>query len=75
MLKFKIGDKVVDSWYPEAGTGVITKILKTRIKVYFERATFKGGWQCPLFRDEKDGELTYDKPHYKFLKHEQPLNS
>jgi len=69
--KFKVGDKVTDTWYPEAGTGIVTKILKTRTKVYFERVTFKGGWQCPLFRNAKEnGELTYDRPHYKFLKHE-----
>lgn len=68
---FKLGDKVVDTWYPEAGTGVITEILKTRTKVYFERATFKGGWQCPLFRGTKEnGLLTYDKAHCRFLKHE-----
>ena len=71
MKTFKLGDKVVDTWYPEAGTGVITKILKTRLKVYYERATFKGGWQCPLFRGAKEnGLLTYDKAHYRFLKHE-----
>ena len=52
--KFKTGDKVIDTWYPEAGTGVITEVLKTRLKVYYERATFKGGWQCPLFRGAKE---------------------
>jgi hypothetical protein len=56
---FKVGDKVEDTWYPEAGTGVITEILKTRLKVYFERATFKGGWQCPLFRGAKENAENY----------------
>lgn len=43
MKTFKLNDKVIDTWYPEAGTGVVIKILKTRLKVYYERATFKGG--------------------------------
>jgi hypothetical protein len=69
--QLKLGDRVIDTWYPEAGTGVITEVLKTRTKVYFERATFKGGWQCPLFRGAKaNGLLTYDRPHYRFLEHE-----
>jgi len=71
MKTFKLNDKVIDTWYPEAGTGVITKILKTRLKVHFKRAELKGGWKCPLFRAAKEnGELTYDRSHYKFLKHE-----
>jgi len=71
MKTFKLGDKVVDTWYPEAGTGVITEILKTRLKVYFERAIDRTGYVCLLFRGAKgNGLLTYDRPHYKFLKHE-----
>ena len=69
--KFKTGDRVCDTWYPEAGTGVIKEILKNRTKVWFERATFRGGYECPLFRCAKEnGILTYDKEHLKFLKHE-----
>lgn len=39
------GVLVVDRWYPEKGTGVIFKVLKTRLKV-----TFKGAeetWDYP----------------------------
>lgn len=69
---FKLGDRVVDTWYPEAGTGIITKILKTRIKVYFERVTFNYNYRCLLFIGAKEnGELTYDTAHYKFLKHDK----
>jgi hypothetical protein len=27
---------VVDRWYPEKGNGVISKVLKTRVKITFE---------------------------------------
>lgn len=71
MKTFKLGDRVVDTWYPEAGTGVITKILKTCLKVYYERATL-GHYICHLFRYAKEnGELTYDRPNYQFLKHDK----
>lgn len=67
---FKLGDKVIDTWYPEAGTGVIIEILKTRLKVYYQRATLDH-YVSHLFRHAKEnGLLTYDRPHYKFLKHE-----
>lgn len=70
-MTFKLGDRVIDTWYPEAGTGVIRKILKTRLKVYFERSIDRTGYVCALFRGAKEnGLLTYDRPHYKFLKHE-----
>lgn len=66
-LKFKKGDAVEDSWYPEAGHGLIKQVLKTRMKVYFERATLDH-FVSYLFRYAKDGIVTYDKPHYQFLK-------
>jgi hypothetical protein len=67
--EFKVGDVVEDSWYADAGTGVIKEILKTRMKIYFERATFGLNYHCPLFRNvSDDGLLTYDKSHYQFLR-------
>jgi len=70
MKTFKVGDKLIDTWYAHAGTGVIKEILKTRMKIYFERATFENH-HCSLFRyASDDGILTYDKSHYQFLTHE-----
>lgn len=67
-LKFKKGDIVEDSWYPEAGTGIIKEVLKTRMKIFFERATLEH-FVSYLFRYAKNsGIVTYDKPHYQFLK-------
>ena len=67
--EFKVGDVVEDSWYADAGTGVIKEILKTRMKIYFERATFGLDYHCSLFRyASDDGLLTYDKSHYQFLR-------
>ena len=67
-IKFKKGDTVEDSWYPEAGRGIIQKVLKTRLKIYFERAKLDH-FVSHLFRYAKEnGIVTYDKPHYRFLK-------
>jgi hypothetical protein len=66
--EFKVGDVVEDSWYAHAGTGIIKEILKTRIKIYFMRATLENH-HCLLFRNASDdGLLTYDKSHYQFLR-------
>jgi len=66
--KFKVGDVVEDSWYADAGTGVVKEILKTRMKIYFEHATLENH-HCSLFRyASDDGLLTYDKAHYQFLR-------
>lgn len=70
MKNFKLGDKVSDTWYPEADIGIVTKILKTRIKVYFQRVTLDYFVSDLFLHARENGELTYDRAHYKFLKHE-----
>lgn len=30
------GQPVIDRWYPEKGTGIIKKVMKTRIKIQFK---------------------------------------
>lgn len=64
-MKFKEGQKVEDTWYPEAGIGIVEEVLKTRVKVFFERLRHV---QCSLSRASKDGLVTYDSGHFKFLK-------
>ena len=64
---FKIGQQVEDTWYQEAGTGIVKEILKTRIKIYFRRLDVDHV-VCALTMNAVDGMLTYDKSHYKFLK-------
>jgi hypothetical protein len=64
-MKFAKGDIVEDSWYLEAGDGKIVAVLKTRVKVFFERALF---YHCTLFCRHKSGIVTYDKAHFKLLK-------
>jgi hypothetical protein len=67
--EFKVGDVVEDSWYPDAGTGVVKEILKTRMKIYFERAALQCNYRYTLFCNAADdGVLTYDKSHYQFLR-------
>lgn len=59
---FKIGDKVVDTWYELVwGIGIVRSVSKGgRIKISFVSP--------PYFADE-DGTVTYDKAHAKrFLK-------
>jgi hypothetical protein len=65
--KFKVGQKVEDSWYGEAGIGIIKSILKTQMKIYFRRLDVDHV-VCPLTRNSVDGMLTYDRSHYQFLK-------
>lgn len=31
----KIGDRVIDKWYPEWGVGTVTKVLKTVVYIDF----------------------------------------
>jgi hypothetical protein len=64
MKTFKKGQKVEDTWYSELGTGVVKKVLKTRIKIYFprlEHLNISNFWP-------KKGLITYDRAHYQFLK-------
>lgn len=63
---WKINQKVTDSWYPEIGIGVIKKIFKTTMHIYFDRFELQHMY-CYSFRPNK-GVVVYDKPHYQFLK-------
>ncbi len=67
MKTFHVGQEVEDTWYFELGKGVVKKVLKTRIKVYFERLN-NINYLHTLGLDAANGLVTYDKPHYKFLK-------
>ena len=51
ITELKVGMKVYDRWYLLWGTGIVTKILKTRVFVKF-----------PGFKVTK-----YDAAHVKFL--------
>jgi hypothetical protein len=62
----KVGQKVQDTWYSEMGTGTIKHVLKTRIKICFPHLD-KSDTACPIWPND-NGLITYDKPHYKFLK-------
>jgi hypothetical protein len=61
----KVGQKVEDTWYIEMGTGTIKHVLKTRIKIHFPRLEHIN---INKFWLDDNGHVTYDKPHYKFLK-------
>lgn len=50
--KFKEGDWVTDTWWPEYGTARVIKVLKTRIHVKFS---------------DKSEHTVYDRPHEQFL--------
>ena len=67
MKNFRPKDKVVDKWYTEAGTGIVLKVLKTRIKVKFPRLEFIQCY-CALKRyADENYVVTYDRAHYQFL--------
>ena len=66
MKNLKINQKVTDRWYPEAGVGIVKEVLKTRVKIYFERANIEG-FRCHLFRYAENGLLTYDSSHLQYL--------
>lgn len=61
-----VGQKVQDTWYIEMGIGIIKSVLKTRIKICFPHLNNSGA-NCPIWPDD-NGLVTYDVPHYKFLK-------
>jgi hypothetical protein len=42
---------VIDRWYPEKGTGKITKVLKTIFKVSFKRETITYDYPHAQFLD------------------------
>jgi len=46
-MNFKKNQKVIDSWYPDWGTGTVKEVKKTRLHIDF---TIKG-------------LVVYDKPH------------
>jgi hypothetical protein len=50
--ELKVGLKVKDRWFPEFGTGKITKVLKTYTQVKFANTAVN---------------VTYDKGHVQFL--------
>lgn len=68
--EMKVGQKVEDSWYPEIGEGIVKKVLKTRVKIYFQRLepymSSHNALRCLAFGIE-DGIVTYDKAHCQFL--------
>lgn len=68
--EIKVGQKVEDSWYPEIGEGIVQKVLKTRVKIYFQRLepymSSHNALRCLAFGIE-DGIVTYDKAHCQFL--------
>jgi hypothetical protein len=39
-IKFKVGDKVYDTWWPYWGLGKVVLVLKTRVKVKFSEHMF-----------------------------------
>jgi hypothetical protein len=55
--EFKVGKRVTDSWFPSWGTGVVLKVLKTRVKILF-----------PERGDTVDDPTVYDTPHLQFLR-------
>jgi len=58
--KFKVDDKIEDTWYPEWGSGVIKKVLKTRYKIIFSGA--------PFMMKDQNNCVTYDFAHaHNFL--------
>lgn len=59
----KVGMSIEDAWYPEWGTGIITKVLKTRIHINFLSS------EARLFCKVAPGSnaVIYDIPHLKFL--------
>lgn len=60
--QIKVGLKVEDSWYPLWGVGVITEVLKTRIKVLFPNCNMRCTGKF------ESVPVTYDMAHTKFLK-------
>lgn len=54
--KFKKGQKVMDTWNSNWGTGVVQKVLKTRMHILF-----------PYYSSRFDGLTVYDTSHYQFL--------
>ena len=48
----KVGLNVIDRWYPEMGTGHITKVLKTVLKVNFNGKELTYDFPHAFFLDE-----------------------
>lgn len=57
MKKFKVGDKVWDSWWPWR-KGKVVKVLKTRVHIHFDKTIW----------DYASGIWNYDKAHFSFLR-------
>lgn len=62
--ELKIGMRVEDSWYPDAGRGIVKEILKTRVKIKFPNIP-KSHF---LLLCAKNNLLTYDNAHCIFLR-------
>lgn len=63
-MTFRLKDRVIDKWYPDAGIGIVKRVLKTRIHVLFKKMPEV----CSLRRAWRDDKIVvYDKSHYKFL--------
>ena len=62
--ELKIGMRVEDSWYPDAGKGIVKEILKTRVKIKFPNIP----QPHILLWNAKNNLLTYDNAHCVFLR-------
>lgn len=62
--ELKIGMRVEDSWYPDAGKGIVKEILKTRVKIKFPNIPKSH----ILLINAKNNLLTYDNAHCVFLR-------